>query len=230
MYGVVRTENQDSFYLPDEDDKIKLYMIADGMGGHRGGKEASDLAINSVEKYIKENFNAENIMSIIKEAIIYADKEIQKKAKSNAELDGMGTTIDVALIYNNRVYIGHVGDSRIYRVRKHIIRLLTKDHSYVEELIDDGKITRDESYNHPEKNIITRALGFMQDIEPDVCVKGFLKEDVLVLCTDGLTNMISIEEIKKEVTEHLEIASDTLIKKANKNGGFDNITLVIVKN
>ena len=133
-------------------------------------------------------------------------------------------------IYNNKVYIGHIGDSRIYRIRKNFIRRLTVDHSYVEKLVKDGTITREESYTHPKKNMLTKALGCSAYIEPDVTVKGFLKEDVLLICSDGLTNMVSEDEIIREVKQDIKQAAETLIYKANQLGGYDNATVVIVEN
>ena len=110
-------------------------------------------------------------------------------------LSEMGTTLEVCLIYNNKAYIGHIGDSRVYRIRKNIIRKLTIDHSYVEKLVRDGKITREESYHHPKKNMLIKALGCEEKIEPDILVKGFLNEDIILMCSDGLTNMLKEEEI-----------------------------------
>ena len=155
---------------------------------------------------------------------------VYEKSKEIKELEGMGTTIEVALVHNNRVYIGHVGDSRIYRIRKNFIRRLTTDHSYVEKLIKDGTISRDEAAHHPKKNMLTNALGCTSYVEPDVSVKGFQKDDILVLTTDGLTNMVSDEKIYSIVTDIIEVAADELIEKANKAGGLDNITVIIVLN
>jgi len=142
----------------------------------------------------------------------------------------MGTTIEVALVHNNRVYIGHVGDSRIYRIRKNFIRKLTTDHSYVEKLVKDGTISRDEALYHPKKNMLTKALGCTSYVEPDVAIKGFQKEDILVLTSDGLTNMVSDEEIYNIITDNIEVATDKLINKANDAGGLDNITVIVVLN
>ena len=140
----------------------------------------------------------------------------------------MGTTIEVVLAYNNRVYIGHIGDSRIYRIRKNIIRKLTVDDSYVQKLVKDGTITKEEAKHHPKKNMLMKALGCTSFVEPIVAVKGFLEDDVIVITSDGLTNMVSDEEMLAIIENNVEKASDELIKKANEAGGLDNITVVIV--
>ena len=140
----------------------------------------------------------------------------------------MGTTIDVCLILGNKVYIGHVGDSRVYRKRKDFFRKLTTDHSYVQKLVSDGTITKEEAYNHPKKNMLIKALGCSTFVEPDVMVKGFLKDDILLMCSDGLTNMLKDDEIVKIINENPIEACNNLVSKANENGGYDNITAVII--
>lgn len=155
---------------------------------------------------------------------------IYEKSKENIEFEGMGTTLEVCLIYNNRAYISHIGDSRIYRIRKKIIRQLTQDHSYVQTLVKQGTITKEEAKHHPKKNMLTKALGCNAFVEPDVMVRGFQKDDILIMCSDGLTNMIDSAEILNIVQENFEIASNELIKKANENGGMDNTTVIVIKN
>ena len=141
-----------------------------------------------------------------------------------------GTTLEICLSYENKLYIGHIGDSRIYRIRKHIIRKLTKDHSYVETLVEDGKITKEEAKTHPKKNMLMKALGCTEYIEPDVFVRGFIKDDILLMSSDGLTNMIEEREIFNIVTTNKENSQEVLIQKANDAGGCDNITALIVYN
>jgi len=142
----------------------------------------------------------------------------------------MGTTLEICLIYNNRAYIGHIGDSRIYRIRRGIIRRITTDHSYVQELVNDGTITKEEAFDHPKKNMLTKALGCGLPVEPDIMVKNFLKNDIIVMCSDGLTNMVSELEIYNIITEYPEIGVDKLIEKANSFGGYDNISVIILDN
>lgn len=228
--------NQDSYYVSDlEKDEIKLYILADGMGGYKGGEIASSLAVASARNYIFNNFknvkkDRESILELIKQAVEKANSVVHEKAKEDIELQDMGTTIDVCLIYNNKVFIGHVGDSRVYRIRKNIIRKLTTDHSYVEKLVREGTITKEEAYNHPKKNMLMKALGTVEPVEPDVLVKGFLKDDILLMCSDGLTNMLRDSEIYNLLLNNPENPEEALIKCANDLGGFDNITAIIIDN
>jgi len=233
--GKAREMNQDAYYASQPSDTVGLYIVADGMGGYNGGEIASELAVTAAKNFIENNFaetehTKEKLQELVKNAIEYANMLVYEKSKEIQELEGMGTTIEVALVHNNRVYIGHIGDSRIYRIRKNFIRKLTTDHSYVEKLVKDGKISKEEAVHHPKKNMLTKALGCTSFVEPDVTVKGFLKDDILVLTSDGLTNMVTDEKIYNIVTDNIEVATDKLIEKANENGGLDNITVIIVLN
>lgn len=233
--GKVREINEDAFYISNSLDEIQLYMLADGMGGYNGGEIASKLAIQSAKNYIENNFkeiekDKDSIIQLIGSSIEYANMVVYEKAKENKELSGMGTTLEVCLIYNNRAFIGHVGDSRIYRIRKEFMRKLTQDHSYVQKLVKDGTITQEEAAHHPQKNMLMKALGCNAFVEPDVMVKGFLKDDILIMNSDGLTNLVSQEEIFKEAKKNIEQATKNLVQMANDNGGYDNITVIIIKN
>ena len=233
--GKVREINEDAFYISNSLDEVQLYMLADGMGGYNGGEIASKLAIQSAKNYIENNFkeiekDKDSIIQLIGSSIEYANMVVYEKAKENKELSGMGTTLEVCLIYNNRAFIGHVGDSRIYRIRKEFMRKLTQDHSYVQKLVKDGTITQEEAAHHPQKNMLMKALGCNAFVEPDVMVKGFLKDDTLIMNSDGLTNLVSQEEIFKEAKKNIEQATKNLVQMANDNGGYDNITVIIIKN
>lgn len=233
--GKARDTNEDFYYISQDEDILKLYILADGMGGYNGGEIASRIATIAVKGYIESNFTQiehtkENILDLIKNSIEYANMVVYEKAKENKDLINMGTTLEVCLIYNNKAFIGHVGDSRIYRIRKGIIRKLTEDHSYVQELVNDGTITKEEAKNHPKKNMLMKALGCTPFVEPDITIKGFLKDDIIVICSDGLTNMVSDEEIYNTVTENINDSSNTLINRANELGGYDNITVIIIHN
>ncbi len=233
--GKVRELNEDSFYISDSLDEIQLYILADGMGGYKGGEVASKLAIQSAKNYIESNFkeiekDKDSIIQLVGSSIEYANMIVYEKSKENKELNGMGTTLDVCLIYNNRVFIGHVGDSRVYRIRKEFMRKLTQDHSYVQKLVKDGTITKEEAVHHPQKNMLMKALGCNAFVEPDVMVKGFLKDDILIMNSDGLTNLVSQEEIFKEAKKDIEQAPKELVNLANEKGGYDNITVVVIKN
>lgn len=234
--GKARETNQDSFYITNEQfDKMQLFMLADGMGGCNGGEIASRQAIISAKNYIENNFeqtpkDRESLLQLIASSIEYANMVVHEKSLEDKNLEGMGTTLEVCLIYNNRAYIGHVGDSRIYRVRNHFIRKLTQDHSYVQTLVKEGTITKEEAEHHPKKNMLMKALGCNAFVVPDVMVKGFQKDDILIICSDGLTNMVQIEDIQKIVEENFEQAPKELIDLANQNGGLDNITIITIKN
>ena len=204
------------------------------MGGYNAGEVASRMAVESAKDYIHKHFaknkdSKEKLEALLKDAIEYANSVVYKKAQSKEDLRGMGTTLDVCLIYNSRIYIGHVGDSRVYRIRKEFMRRLTKDHSYVQTLVDDGTITKEEAYSHPKKNMLTKALGCVQTVEPDVYTKTFIKDDIILMCSDGLTNMIREENIYEIIKQDKENAIENLVKQANDNGGLDNITVVIIR-
>lgn len=231
--GRVREMNQDSYYISAPEDECKLFIVADGMGGYKGGEIASKLAVESAKNYINNNINSikkekEQILELIRSAMEYANMVVYEKSKEDDELSNMGTTMDICYINSNKVYIGHVGDSSVFRIRKEFMRKLTVDHSYVEQLVREGNITREEANNHPKKNMLTKALGCTAFVEPDVMVKGFLKDDILLMCTDGLTNMIKENEIYNIIKDNPRFAHTNLIEKANELGGYDNITAVII--
>lgn len=237
--GIKREENQDSLYFPDASSQLKLFIVADGMGGYAGGKLASEIAKDAAVSYITKNLSSnglpkETVFNILRTSINFANTAILEKKKDlSSEYKNMGTTIAIALIYNNTLFIAHVGDSRIYRLRKNIIRQLTKDHSYVENLVQDGTITREESFTHPQKNMLTKALGIDNFIEPTIKTKGIQKGDILLLCSDGLTNMVRDDKIFKIISENIhDIKSvcNILITEANNAGGLDNSTAIVVKN
>ncbi len=161
--GKVREINQDAYYISDSLDEVQIYMLADGMGGYNGGEIASKLAIQSAKSYIENNFeeiekDKDSIIQLVASSMEYANMIVYEKSQEDKELEGMGTTLEICLIYNNRAFIGHVGDSRIYRIRKEFMRKLTQDHSYVQKLVKDGKITQEEAIHHPQKNMLMKAL------------------------------------------------------------------------
>lgn len=231
--GKERKVNEDFYYISKPEDKIKLFILADGMGGYNAGEVASKMATESVKDYIQKHFeknkkSKEEIEQLLINAIEYANTVVYKKAQSKKDFAGMGTTLDVCLIYNSKIYIGHVGDSRVYRIRKEFMRRLTKDHSYVQTLVEDGKITKEEALIHPKRNMLTKALGCTPKAEPDVYTKTFIKDDIIVMNSDGLTNMLKENEIYNIIKDDKEKATESLVKQANDNGGYDNITVVII--
>lgn len=160
----------------------------------------------------------------------YANTVVFDIAMQSEKLKSMGTTLEICLIYNNRAYIGHIGDSRIYRIRGEFFRKLTTDHSYVETLVKDGTITKEEAKHHPKKNMLMKALGCAETIEPDVMVKNFQKDDIIVMTSDGLTNMVDEKVIHDTILNNFENSVELLVNMANNAGGVDNITVVIIKN
>ena len=231
--GKAREMNQDYYYIAKAENELQLYILADGMGGYNGGEIASKLAIESAKNYIENNFNKiqhekEFILKLIKDSMEYSNMVVYEKSKLQQELQGMGTTLDICFIYNNKVYIGHVGDSRVYRIRGNVIRKLTKDHSYVQQLVEDGKITREEANHHPKKNMLTKALGCTSYVEPDIRARNIEKQDIILMCSDGLTNMVEEEIIYKQVKENPQIAPENLVNLANEAGGYDNITVITI--
>ena len=248
--GRERKIDEDYFYASKPEDKIKLFILADGMGGYNAGEVASKIATEEAKNYIEKNFeknkqSKETIVQLLKDAVEYANNAVYKKSQSKKELSGMGTTLDVCLIYNSRIFIAHIGDSRVYRIRKDFMRKITRDDSYVQTLIEDGTITKEEAFNHPKKNMITKAIGCEPKVEPEVYTKTFIKDDIILMTSDGLTNMVKEDEIHNiikqskeeaklnsenstENTTKIENVADKLIKQANENGGYDNITVVLI--
>ena len=234
--GKARQTNEDSFYITEDAFKdVQLFILADGMGGCNAGDIASKLAITCAKNYIENNFadtpkDKESLIQLVGSSLEYANMIVYEKSLENEEYEGMGTTLEICLIYNSRAYIGHIGDSRIYRIRKDFMRKLTQDHSYVQKLVQEGTISKEEAENHPKKNMLMKALGCNAFAEPDVMIKGFQKGDIIIMCSDGLSNMVEQEVIYKTVKENFELAPKKLIDIANQNGGLDNITVITIKN
>ena len=233
--GNVRENNEDYFYISNSLDEVQLYLLADGMGGYNGGEIASKLAVQTAKNYIENNFkdiekDKDSIIQLLGSSMEYANMVVYEKSKETPELQGMGTTLEVCLIYNNKAYIGHIGDSRIYRIRKDFIRKLTQDHSYVQKLVKEGTITKEQAEHHPQKNMLMKALGCNAFVEPDVMVKGFLKDDIIIMCSDGLSNLVDQETIYEMASKNIEQGTKDLVQLAKDRGGYDNITVVIIKN
>ncbi len=230
--GKSRQINQDFLFCSDDPigDLPNLYIVADGMGGHNAGDYASRFCVEVFVEHIKQSSDKTPIGKI-GSALLYANRLLIEKAASDSNLQGMGTTFVVCTIIDNIMYVGNVGDSRLYVVNNDITQI-TEDHSLVEEMVKSGEILRDEVRFHPNKNIITRALGANKVLVPDYFEVEINNKDTIILCSDGLTNMIEDKEmfsVIKEYKEDLETATNVLIGKANDNGGKDNISLVIIK-
>jgi protein phosphatase len=234
--GQKRERNEDSYNIIVNNDKAPVsFIIADGMGGHNSGEIASRLAVDFVSNYITSNPDEFSVESEISEKIsaliAKANDLIIDNAKRNEKNSGMGTTIIVSMVLNNKIYIGNVGDSRAYLIRNGKIEQITVDHSYIEELLKSGSITKEEAVNHPQKNIITRALGSSKEVKADTFSVELQKKDSILFCTDGLTNMLNDDEILKAITESKEPEEicQKLIKGSIANGGEDNITVIIIR-
>lgn len=232
--GKSRGNNEDNFYVSN-DMKVPLYIVADGMGGHNAGEVASNMAIEIIKnKFMNPKddlLDKDKVIKSIKQSIEEANTKIYLKSIENKELKGMGTTITLAYILENHIYLGHIGDSRAYLISDDNIQQITEDHSFVNELVKSGTITKEEAKNHPKKNMITRAVGSSSIIEMDLMVKEYNENDILILCSDGLTNMVSdieIMEIMKDEND-LQNACGRLVELANEKGGLDNITVVAIK-
>ncbi len=232
--GKNRKKNQDAYYMSSDSD-FPLYLVADGMGGHRSGEVASSMAMEIIKNEFlisKDNLvNDKNILKTIKESIEKANTKIYLKSISSERYNGMGTTMILGYIFNGKIFIGHVGDSRAYLIRNEEIHQITEDHSYVNELLKLGSITIEEAKIHPKRNLITRAVGSSSKIRMDLIVKEYEKEDILLLCSDGLFNMLKEREIYEVFNseEDIQKSCERLVAKANQKGGLDNITLVSIK-
>ena len=228
--GKIRAANEDNLGdIPVEGGH--LFVVSDGMGGYRGGAVASELTIEAIEEYFRDS-DLSNPLEDLKNAINLANERIQLRGRQDEELSRMGSTCIVALVLGNKLYFAHVGDSRIYLLRKgKSLQTLTKDHTVVQFFVDSGLMTAEEAENHPESHILSRALGPHPKVEPEVHPEPIELNDgdKVLLCTDGLTKMVpdkKIEEILSSERTPQEIA-DTLVEMANREGGEDNITVIV---
>lgn len=235
--GKLRNKNEDIIYYPTYEDEEKLFILADGMGGAKAGEVASKLALETSKAVFDTNIinavDQEDIQGVIRNSIINANKIVMSESQKNNSYRGMGSTLIMAYACKNKIYIGHVGDSRVYRIRKNVIRQLTKDHSFAQELLRNGTITREEAENHPQRNALTKVIGYERNLEPDIIVKGFLKDDIILICSDGLSNMVSDEDIYKIIIKNyydVRVVCRELVKAANNAGGADNISAIVISN
>ena len=226
--GLKRKLNEDSaLYL--EKEKFKIYVVADGMGGHNAGEVASKMAVENIIKYIDENYSLENEEFLISRAIKSANEEIHKFSETNDNLKGMGTTVTACFVTEKFVYVANVGDSCCMGFKNGRLKKITKDHSLVQELLDSGTISEIEAVNHPKKNIITRALGTSSDVKVDVFRFDVNKYDSFMLCSDGLTNEVTKDEILEIFNSENDYTTmaDNLVDLAKEKGGRDNITVLL---
>ncbi len=230
--GRLRTSNQDRILCESEavGNFPNLFLVADGMGGHRAGDTASRICVEAIATQIRQTDQVTPVSALV-EAVEKANREIYHQSEQHMELRGMGTTLVGTTIIDRTAFIVNVGDSRLYRLRERLEQI-TVDHSLVEEMVKSGEIQKEEMRTHPNKNIITRALGTDTSVRLD-CFEIDVKEgDVLLLCSDGLTNMVddlTIESVLQEEADSLERAGNILVDRANNAGGKDNISIVLIQ-
>ena len=229
--GRKRQLNQDFIYLSETPigNLPNVFIVADGMGGHNAGDYASRYAVETVVEEIGASFE-KNPVKIMGRAIDKANAMIRQRAREDVSLNGMGTTMVIATCMGRYLDVANVGDSRLYLINDKI-RQLSKDHSLVEEMVRLGGIKAEEARNHPDKNIITRAIGVKEDVEPDIYEYRLKKGDMILMCTDGLSNMVEDEDMFNIVKGSRDVveAVQMLIEKANSNGGRDNIGVIVAE-
>lgn len=233
--GRVRENNEDQVGYFTNKAGIALAIVADGIGGHQGGEVASEMAVEHLGHYfsLTDFTQPEDGASWLKEHVAEENALIHKTGQQFKDLKGMGTTIVCLMFFGENYLVAHIGDSRAYLLRHGEVRQLTQDHSLVNEMVQKGEITRQEAQNHPRKNIITRTLGIEETVKLDYDIEPLEVGDLFMLTTDGLTNMVSadqLNEVLKEDNLNLKGKCQLLIKEANQAGGPDNITVLIAEN
>ena len=236
--GQVRTVDEDSILAADlsfgvnsESSKFLLLAVADGMGGHAKGEEASKIALNAIARaVIPDLLNNTSFTKILEKGIQNANQDILDHTAKNPEASGMGTTSVCAVVKDNQIHLANVGDSRAYRVSDDEICRVTKDHSYVQALIDEGEITEEQAREHPRKNEITRAVGIMPSVEVDTMKLTLDSDESLLLCCDGVIAHLSDDDIHKIIRDSPDpqTACQKIVDMANERGGSDNISLIIL--
>lgn len=234
--GLRRSNNEDSYFAKKYSDEVSLYIVADGLGGYEGGEIASRLLTIKMSRYFEEHLNDDlNDESIVSDILLTAlDKingEIYKMEKSSPKYNGMGTTIVLVAVIYNKVYYLSVGDSRLYYISndRNSIKQITEDDTYVNTLLKTNAIEQKDVENHPQKHVLTKAIGVFKDIKTELHALNETS-GYLLLCTDGLTNMLDNEAILQVLQmKKFENTADEYIKKANENGGVDNTTVVVIK-
>lgn len=239
--GMVRSHNEDSIAF---EAACGLVVLADGMGGYNAGEVASGIAVSVMVSEISEPLKsvspasldvetgAERGVILLADSIRRANSSIHQAAQSQAQYAGMGTTVVSALFYDNRVAVGHVGDSRLYRLREETLEVITHDHSLLQEQIDCGMISAELARHSQNKNLVTRAVGIDAEVIPEVHVHDVMVGDIYLLCSDGLNDMVEDEDIQSilyAMQGNLALAAEQLIQTANDNGGKDNVSVILIK-
>lgn len=230
--GKKRKINQDYIFSSKEKtgNLSNLFIVADGMGGHAAGDYASRTAVDAMKKSIENSFE-NNSLTLLTKAVESANNEVYTKSRLDRNLNGMGTTVVAATFVGRYLQVINVGDSRLYVIRGKAIRQVSVDHSLVEEMVRKGAVPREQARNHPDKNIITRAVGVKETVEPDVYTEELEDGDFVLLCSDGLTNMLTDVEIRDVILKASDVESATteLIERANAGGGKDNISAILIR-
>lgn len=229
--GLVRETNQDAYEVGQFDSGVTWAVVCDGMGGVSGGQVASAICVEKVTEAIKRgyrnNMNVSSAKNLLISAISAANSAVFSKAQENYELKGMGTTVVAVLVLGSVAVIAHVGDSRAYILNDEI-KPVTKDHSFVQLLVDTGKITEEEAKVHPDRNVITRAVGIEHVVDVEIDIVDICDKDKLLICTDGLNGYVENADILKTVNEYGDSSAEKLVETANNAGGRDNVTVVIL--
>jgi PPM family protein phosphatase len=233
--GFIREKNEDRFYVPSESGPY-IFAVADGMGGHAAGEVASSLSVKILDKNISlvseklNNSDLTNMQNFLEDCILEANQRILAVQNEQPNLKGMGTTFTVAVFLNNELLVGHIGDSQAYIFNESGYYQITEDHSLVTELVKNGEIKPEDVYNHPQRHLLTRALGTAPQLKTDFYVTRIQSGNYVLICTDGLTTMLRPAELQESIINgaDLERTADQLLKKANDLGGPDNITFVLI--
>ncbi|MEG2353299.1 MAG: Stp1/IreP family PP2C-type Ser/Thr phosphatase [Clostridium sp.] len=226
--GNFRKLNED-FIGCIEEENYRFYIVADGMGGHNAGEVASSMAVQTISEVISSNKDQNDMDYILKKAIEITNEKIYKLSQEKNALNGMGTTLTLCLIKNNMMKVANIGDSSCFILKNLEVEKITKDHSLVQELIDSGSITEEQGKNHPNKNIITRALGTKNEVETDIFEVDLNPVNKIILCTDGMSNSVSREEMRGillSINDNQE-ACEKLIELSKLNGSKDNISVIV---
>ena len=235
--GMVRSHNEDSITA---DGEIGLAVLADGMGGYNAGEVASGIAVAMIPAEIRkalsacvpESLDGRGIERIISEQAARANATIYQAAQNETQYRGMGTTLVVALWHDNHLSVGHIGDSRLYRLRNDKLEQITRDHSLLQEQIDSGMISKEDARHAPNKNLVTRAVGIDPEVEAEVHTYPVRRDDIYLICSDGLPDMVPDEDIENTLASlkaNLSLAAEQLVQQANDNGGRDNISVILVR-
>lgn len=239
--GKIRDHNEDRIGINSD---VGLAILADGMGGHQAGEVASGMAVDLITWHLAEAFNKKETKSkgkksgnaleagALREAIELANSAIYELSHARSECAGMGATVVVAVFHNDKICIGHLGDSRVYRFRNDKLTQMTEDHSMVQELVNRGLMTGEEARSSLNKNLVTRALGVDEDADPNISEQKVFDKDIFLLCSDGLNDVLSdsaIEEILAQYNPDLNEAANKLVNEVNEQGGPDNVSIILIR-